>query len=403
MWLQLGGRGTGKTEGAARYMNEHAQSPACDTRLPGGHRMLIVAPTQGDGVEACVRGPSGLSTVNPAVQLVGGTGGLSVHWPSGARARILGAYTPEDVERLRAAGNTCLVWLEEVAAMRQLAPALEHTKMGLRIGATPHYVGSTTPKPRPEIRKLITATRSVITKGKTRDAVRLDPTVLQSYLDDYDGTRIGRQELDAELLDDVEGALWTLLMIDGPRHKGPLGVMDDTVVAVDPPGSSAGEHNAEAGIMVVGRIGREAYPLADLSGRMSPEEWGRTAVDAYWRHGASVIAVETAYGGEMVLSTIRTIDDSIPIAKVPTKVGKRLRAEPVVALYEQERVHHVGVLAGLETQMTEWVPGEGDSPDRVDALVHALTYLLVRGGQAQASRPAQARRIAGASFRQPRR
>lgn len=391
MWLQLGGRGTGKTEGAARYVNEHALGPPCDNRLPGGHRMLIVAPTQGDGVEACFRGPSGLRTVNPDTVLVGSTGGLRVVWPNNATARILGAFGPEDVERLRAAGNTCLVWMEELAAQRHLGDALTHTAMGLRLGSTPHYVGSTTPKPRPEVRALLADPATIVTKGKTRDAVRLDPSVLQSYLDRWEGTRQGRQELDADLLDDIEGALWVLADIDDDRHKGPLPEFDDIVVGLDPPGSSGPGTGAEAGIIVVGRAGREAWPLADLSGRMSPEEWGRTAVDAWNRYGCSVIAAETTYGGEMVVSTLRTIDDTIPVVKMPTKVGKRLRAEPVVALYEQHRVHHAGLLPVLEDQMTTWVPGEGESPDRVDALVHALHYLLVRGGQAKVGSAAKRR------------
>lgn len=380
MWLQLGGRGTGKTESAARYVNAHVTGPPCDDRLPGGHRVLIVAPTQGDGAESCYRGPSGMRVVNPRTRLIGSTGGLRIMWPSGASARVLGAYGPEDVERLRAAGNTCLVWMEELAAQRHLADALTHTSMGLRIGPTPHYVGSTTPKPRPELRALIADPATVITKGKTRDAVRLDPSVLDSYLRKYEGTRQGRQELDAELLDDVEGALWSLSAIDLDRHRGPMPTLDVTVVAVDPPGGQT-----EAGIVVAGRKGDEGFVFADLSGKMSPEQWGREAVNAYWRYGAAAIAVETAYGGEMVLATIRTIDPTIPIAKMPTKVGKRLRAEPVVALYEQHRIHHVGLLPALESQMTEWVPGETtDSPDRLDALVHALTYLLVRGGAATA-------------------
>jgi phage terminase large subunit-like protein len=401
MWLMLGGRGTGKTEGAARYVNDHAKGPPCDPRLPGGHRMLIVAPTQGDAMDACYAGPSGLKTLNPTVRLWGGQGGTAVIWPTddgkpGARARLLGAYSREDIERLRSAGNTCLVWMEEVAAQRYLAAALDHTRLGLRIGDNPHYVGSTTPKPRQEIRSLVAAAGTILTKGRTRDAFHLDPSVRQSYFDTYEGTRTGLQELDALLLDDVEGALWTYALIDDHRHRGPLPPMDTSVVGLDPPGSHK-PGGAEAGIIVAGvRWHREdqrqhGYVISDLSGAMGPEEWARTAIAAHYRHSCAGIAAETTYGGEMVVSTIRTVDPSVPIFRMPTKAGKAIRAEPVVGLYEQARVHHVGALPGVETQMTEWVPTDPSlpSPDRIDALVHALTFLMVKAVPGTYSNPAR--------------
>jgi len=399
MWLMLGGRGTGKTEGAARYVNRHVTGPPCDPRLPGGHRPLIVAPTQGDAFDACYNGPSGLKTINPNVKTYVAAGGLSVLWPNGCRARLLGAYTKEDIERLRSAGNTCLVWMEEVAAQRYLGAALDHTRMGLRIGVRPHYVASTTPKPRPEVRALLADPTTLITRGRTRDAIRLDPTVLASYLARYEGTRTGLQELDAEMLDDIEGALWTYALIDAHRHRGPLAPLDRTAVGIDPPGSHK-PGSAEAGIVVAGiRVAggvSHGYVLADLSGRMGPEEWARTAIDAYRRHGAVGIVVETTYGGDMVVSTLRTIDPTVPVFRAPTRVGKRLRAEPVVGLYEQGRVHHVGVLPGLETQQTEWVPDEPGqpSPDRLDAAVHVLTHLMITAAPAVYSSPARlARRV----------
>lgn len=405
MWLMLGGRGTGKTEGAARYMDDHVKGPPCDPRLPGGHRMLIVAPTQGDALDACYSGPSGLKTLNPSVRLWGGAGGTAVLWPGpgnrpGARARLLGAYSREDIERLRSAGNTCLVWMEEVAAQRNLAAALQHTQMGLRIGANPHYVASTTPKPRPELRNLIGDAATVVTKGRTRDAHRLDPTVLQSYLDRWEGTRAGQQELDAVLLDDVEGALWSWLMINEHRWSEALPAFSRVIIGVDPPGSHK-EPTAEAGIVVAGAFTHpgdhreHAIVLADLSGTMSPEEWSAAALTGANVWGALGLAVETTYGGDMVISTVRSRTDypgaaSIPIFPMPTKVGKRLRAEPIIGLYEQGRVHHYRMLPGLEAQQTSWVDdGTMPSPDRIDALVHALTFLLIKAVPATASNPAR--------------
>ncbi len=418
-WLQLGGRGTGKTDGIARYVNEHVEGPACDPRAPGGHRPLIIAPTQTDAVVSCVTGLSGLQTINPAVRIVTGREGTLAIWPNGAKARLLGAYTKEDEERLRSAGNTCLVWLEEAAAMRHLGPAREHAGFGLRVGPRPHFVASTTPKPRKEVRDLVDDPGTVITRGKTEDAVHLEAVVRDALLEKHAGTRLGRQELGGELLDDVEGALWVhdARLIDDPEDDRP-GIEEDRVMAgavasqshnpdaptpkgaqlvsrcvvsVDPSGGGSGD---EAGVLVLGSIGNHGYVLADLSGHMSSDRWARRAVQAYYDFGAEGIALEK-YGGDNATNTLKTIVLSdgrrgadVPIFPMPTKVGKRLRAEPVTAIYEQHRVHHVGLFPELEDQMTSWVPDETpDSPDRVDALVHGLTYLLVRTQQATSSVP----------------
>jgi phage terminase large subunit-like protein len=393
-WLMLGGRGTGKTEGGARYLNRHMMGPPCDPRVKGGHRASIIAPTVGDAYESCVTGPSGITTVNPDVVSRGGIGGQLVRWPNGSTARLFGAYTPQDVERLRAGGNRCIVWAEEVAAMRYLDQALEHTNLGLRIGPNPHYVMTTTPKPRAQIKALIADPHTIITHGRTSEAHKLDPSVRARYFALYEGTRLGRQELDAEVLDDVEGALWTYALIDGARVPV-VPPMDRIVVSVDPPGTSV-VAGREAGIVVVGRAGDQAYVLSDLSGEFTPHEWGTAAVSAYHRWQADGIVAETNYGGEMVVSTLRSIPgaSSIPIYKVVARRGKALRAQPVVSLYEQARAHHVGVLAALETQLTGWVPGVTDeSPDRLDALVHGMTHLMVVGGEASVATPPADRRV----------
>lgn len=384
-WLMLGGRGTGKTEAGSRYVDDHANGPPCDDRLPGGHRMAIVAPTLGDASESCVTGPSGIQTVNKHTILRGGRGGTNVIWPNGATARLFGAYSKEDSERLRAGGNRCLVWMEEVAAMRFIDNALDHTAFGLRIGSNPHYVMTTTPKPRPAIRTLVKSSTTSVTRGRTADAHHLDPSVRAMLFAKYEGTRLGRQELDAELLEDVEGALWSYRLIDDFRDRRPA--YERVAIGVDPPGGTG--PGAEAGIIVVGTIGDQGYVLADLSGSMSPDQWGQAAVKAYYHFGAEAIVVETTYGGEMVVSTIRTIDTRVPLLRAPTKVGKKLRAEPVVAIYEQHRMHHADIFGDLEAQMTSWVPDEGLSPDRVDALVHVVTHLMIRAAQAIVSNPAR--------------
>jgi phage terminase large subunit-like protein len=393
-WLLLGGRGTGKTEGAARYMNAHALGPPCDERIPGGHRMAIVAPTLGDAGESAVGGPSGLLAVNPAIRWIGGIGGTRVMWPNQSSCRLFGAFSKEDIERTRSGGNRCLVWLEEAAAMRYLDAIIEHTSLGLRIGHRPHFICSTTPKPRHEIKAMLASEFTVITRGSTRDAHHLDPVYRQRLFERYEGTRLGRQELDAELLEDVEGALWSWALIDAARVPA-IGTPERIVVAIDPPGTNA--VGREAGIVVVGRIGGEAYVLSDLSGEYTPNEWAAAAVSAYRRWNADAIVAETNFGGDMVVSTIRSIEQTadIPIVRVTARGTKQQRAEPVVALYEQRRVHHVGVLSALETQLTEWTPDTPESPDRLDALVHGITHLLLLGGPALVTSAPASRRFVG--------
>src|SRR5262245_5048429 len=396
-WLLLGGRGTGKTEAGSRYLDEHMTGPPCDPRIKGGHRASIIAPTVGDAYESCVAGPSGLLTLNPETVARGGIGGFYVRWPNGSTARLFGAYTPQDVERLRAGGNRCIVWAEEVAAMRYLDEVLTHSNLGLRIGPNPHYVMTTTPKPRAQIKALIASDRTHITHGRTADAHRLDPTVRAEYFRLYEGTRLGRQELDAELLDDVEGALWSYALIDADRVPVAPS-MDRIVVSVDPPGTST-TPGREAGIIVCGRANGHGYALSDLSGEMTPHEWAEATIAAFHRWSADAVVVETNYGGEMVTANLRTVpgSETVPIIGVIARRGKALRAQPVVSLAEQHRLHHVGVLGPLESQLTGWVPGvTEESPDRLDAYVHGFTHLLVVGGEATVS-TAGDRRVTGST------
>ncbi|MEV7895307.1 terminase large subunit domain-containing protein [Streptomyces cyaneofuscatus] len=385
MWLQLGGRGTGKTDGCARYMVQHVNGPACDDRVPGGHRMAIIAPTQGDAVESAVNGPSGLKAHDPRVVLRTTTGGTHVRWPSGAEAKLFGAHSPDDVERLRSGGNRCLVWLEEAAAMRRLGPALTHSAMGLRVGHNPHYIASTTPKPRKEIRDLIARADVITTKGRTRDAIHLPEMMRTKLVAQYAGTRLERQELDGELIDDIEGALWSWRGLDATR-VGAAPPMTRIVVAIDPAAKGGGESD-EMGIVVAGlgqayipdRNGfarRHGYVLDDLSGRMSPEECMRKAAQAYHAWKADRVIAEVNNGGDWIGTTLRQIDPSVNYSTVTATRGKQTRAEPVAAVFDQLAAHVVNSLPTLEEQLTTWVPGD-DSPDRLDAMVWAITELML--------------------------
>jgi predicted phage terminase large subunit-like protein len=384
-WLQLGGRGTGKTDGCARYMVAHVNGPPCDPRLRGGHRMAIIAPTQGDAVEACVNGPSGLRAHDPRVVLRTTSGGTFARWPNGAEAKLFGAHTPDDAERLRAGGNRCLVWMEEAAAMRRLSEAITHSEMGLRIGPTPHYIASTTPKPRKELKALRERADVIVTRGRTRDAIHLPQATRDFLIQKYAGTRLERQELDGELLTDIEGALWSLDGLDAAR-VGAAPAMARVVVAMDPAATS-GDESDEMGIVVAG-LGaaylpdkngfsrRHGYVLDDLSGRMPPVEAARRAIRAYHKHGADAIVAEVNNGGEWIGAVIRQIDPTVNYRTVHASRGKATRAEPVAALTEQRSAHIVASLPELEEQLATWVPGDA-SPDRLDAYVWALTDLML--------------------------
>ena len=384
-WLQLGGRGTGKTDGCARYMVEHVNGPPCDPRLRGGHRMAIIAPTQGDAVEACVNGPSGLKAHDPRVQLRTTAGGTFARWPSGAEAKLFGAHTPDDVERLRAGGNRCLVWMEEVAAQRRLGEAITHSEMGLRIGPNPHYIASTTPKPRTELIELTKRADVIVTRGRTREAIHLPQAQRDHLMRKYAGTRIAAQELDGVLLEDIEGALWTRAGLDAAR-VGAAPPLTRIVVALDPAATSHDESD-EMGIIVAGlgaayipdRNGfarQHGYALDDLSGRMPPVEAARRAIRAYHEHRADAIVAEVNNGGEWIGTVVRQIDPTVNYRTVTASRGKKTRAEPVAALTEQGSAHIVGSLPDLEEQLTTWVPGDA-SPDRLDAYVWALTDLML--------------------------
>lgn len=382
LWLLLAGRGAGKTDACAAYLDAHVAGPPCVPGYPGGHRPAIIAPTLGDALEACVDGPSGLKAHNPRVTSAQTTGGTYVRWPNGTVGKLFGAYTPEDVERLRAGGNRCVVWCEELAAWAKLDEAWNHMRFGLRLGPRPHVVASTTPKPRPLLKALVEAPTTAVTRANTADNPYLAEIVRQALYDTYQGTRLGRQELNAEILTDVEGALWTYAMFEARQAAPDLARV---VVAVDP-AVTASSTSDETGIVVAGKgVDQRGYVLADRSCRLSPNDWARRVLAAYDDCAADRIVAEVNNGGDMVRQTLATVwqdqarPGALPYTQVHATRGKAIRAQPVAALYEQGRVSHTAVFDELEEQMTTWTPESGTSPDRLDALVWALTWLLVDG------------------------
>lgn len=374
VWLLLAGRGAGKTEAGARYVNAHAEGPAClSGTVP--HRIAIVAPSHDDAVETCVRGESGLLRTNPRIAFHPGAQLVAdLTWPSGAEAALFGTFAPEDVERFRGPQH-CLVWGDEFAAWRKLDEAWDMIQFGLRLGPRPRMVLTTTPKRRARLRAVMAEPTTVVSRARTDDNPSLPRERRERLYRLYGGTTIGRQELDAEVIDDVSGAMWKRVSIEAGRIGEPP-PMTRVVVAIDPSATST-ESADEAGIVVAGvNWAGHGYVLADGSLRASPMAWAGAAVALYHAWRADRIVAESNNGGEMVAAVIHAVDPSVPVTLVTASRGKQTRAEPVSAMYEQGRVHHAGTFPELEDQMCTWTPGE-KSPDRMDAMVWALTDLMV--------------------------
>lgn len=378
LWLLLAGRGAGKTDACAAYFDRWM-------RQHPGARGAIIAPTLGDAFEACVYGPSGLLVHNPSVTVKSRAGGTVVAWPNGSIAKMFGTHSREDVERLRAGGNRGIVWAEELAAWRYMREAWEQMELGLRVGPRPHVIASTTPKPRPMLKILMESKETVVSRASTFDNPRLPADQRERVRLRYEGTRLARQELFGEYIEEVEGALWTHEILEaahpGEGWDGNVPSLARVVVGVDPSGGDE-EGNDEQGIVVAGRgVDGFYYVLADRSCKLSPDGWGKRVVAAYNELQADAVLWEANFGGQMVESTVkvaaRAMDVEVATKKVTASRGKVARAEPVAALYEQGKVRHVGDLEALESQQRNWTPDSGWSPDRMDALVWALSELAL--------------------------
>lgn len=383
-WLILAGRGFGKTRAGAEWVRKvmTGQTPHSGGRY---RRMAIVAETAADARDVLVEGESGILSVHPPAFRPDYKPALRrLTWPNGAQAHLYNAVEPD---QLRGPQHD-VAWCDELAKWRYVQETWDQLQFGLRLGRDPRQLVSTTPRPIPIIRNLVADKRTVVTKGHTNEnRGNLAPTFLERIVGRFEGTRQGRQELAAEILDDVPGALWTRAMIDAKRLRADERYPDLSriVVAVDPSGTS-GEDDEKAnsvGIVIAGRgVDGRGYVLADWTCDLSPEGWGRRAIQAYKRWEADRIVAETNYGGAMVEAVIRSIDKKVSFKEVKASRGKVVRAEPISALYEQGKISHVGSMAELEDQMCNFTStgyvGEG-SPDRADALVWALTEVMLGG------------------------
>ena len=362
-WLILAGRGWGKSRSGAEWVREQVTKG-------GARRVALVARTAADVRDVIVEGESGILAVSPPDERpTWEPSRRRLTWPNGAIATTYSADVPD---QLRGPQHDA-AWADELAAW-QYPDAWTQLLLGLRLGADPRVVVTTTPRPTPIIRDLASQSTTHVTRGATRDnAANLAPQFLEAIVRRYEGTRLGRQELDGEILDDNPGALWRRESIDAARVARAPDNLRRVVVGVDPAVTSSATSD-ETGIVVAG-IGADGrfYVLADYSGRYTPDQWASRVVHAYRTHRADRVIAERNQGGDLVEQTLRTVDRTLPVTTVHARRGKALRAEPVAALYEQGRVTHVGTLAALEDQMTAWDPaGDAESPDRVDALVYAL-------------------------------
>lgn len=402
IWLPLAGRGWGKTRCGAEWVRHRIKS--------GDRRIACVAPTKGDVRRVMVEGESGLLNIcwKGDRTYAGREMGFptwsptnnTITWANGARAEF---FSAEDPERLRGP-QFHSAWCDEICAWTRMEETWDMLQFTLRLGKNPRILVTTTPKPVKLLRNIL--------KPENIESGRVYKTSGSSYensdninleaLSEYEGTRLGRQELYAEILDEAAGALWNRKMIDDAQFNLPEDCivhsedgkavdfkesrkefakkLTKVVVSVDP-AITANEESDLTGIIVAGiDINGTAYILEDATDMYLPEQWAAKAISLYNEYEADLIVAERNQGGEMVRSTLRTVDDAVPIKLVHASRGKYARAEPVSSLYERGKVKHLKYLEQLEEQMVTWEPlGSIGSPDRLDAMVWAVTNLLLKG------------------------
>lgn len=377
IWLILAGRGWGKTRTGAEDIAFFALSNPESI-------CAVVTPTFGDIRRVAFGGPSGLMSIIPKECLLSGRG--QGYNSSSAEIRLYNGskimgFSATEPDRLRGP-QFHRAWCDELAVW-QYADTFDQLMFGLRLGTKPQCIITTTPKPTPLIKSLVKRNNIVVTKGSTFDnAPNLAPSALAMLKEKYDNTRLGRQELYAEIVDDVEGALWTPSMIEAKRIPKLEEQLQRIIIAVDPAVTNQ-EGSDETGIIVCGKgFDNRYYILEDLSARMSADAWANVVVNTFYKYEADRVIAEVNNGGDLVERLLRTVDSSVPYKAVRSSKGKLVRAEPISALYEQGKVSHVGTFSKLEDQLCSYTLDSRSSPDRLDALVWGLTELSKSSGQA---------------------
>lgn len=370
IWLILAGRGFGKTRTgveSVRYVVENNQA----------ERIGLIAPTAADARDVIVTGESGiLNSFPPHIKPKYEPSKRKLTFPNGA---VAFTFSADDPERLRGYQYDFL-YMDELAAWKYQQESFDMAMFGLRLGKNPRAVITTTPKPTKIIKDLIKDDGVKLTTGSTfENKDNLAKPFLNQILNRYENTRLGAQEIYGQILNEVEGALWNRSLLERDRIKyNELPALNRIVIGVDPAVSN-NENSAETGIVVVGIADdQNGYVLEDASIQASPDEWARRVVEVYHKYEADLIVAEANNGGDLVKTVLKTVDQTINVRMVHAQKNKVARAEPVSALYEQQKVFHVGFFSQLEEQQCEFVAG-AKSPDRLDALCWAITYLMLKG------------------------
>ena len=370
-WLILAGRGFGKTRTGAEWVRAQVEDRHAT-------RIALVARTLPEAQSIMIEGESGIINISsPWDKPTYEPSKRKLTWPSGAHALVFSSHEPDQLR----GPQFDAAWCDELASWEYAQETWDNLSFALRLGRRPRAVVTTTPKPIELIRSLPNRPGVHVTRGSTFDNKdNLAPSFFNGIIERYDGTRLGQQEIHAELIDEDEDALWKREWIEKAR-LGSYPPISRIVVSIDP-AMTARPTSSETGIVVVGADMRrdQAYVLADESGRLTPNNMALRVAHLFDKFKATQIVVEANAGGEMVASTIKNaIERTLPIKTIQARRGKYIRAEPVAALYEQGRVHHVGRFPDLEDQMCTWTPdiGPSYSPDRADALVHAVTDLIL--------------------------
>lgn len=379
-WVLKGGRGSGKTWCGANWLSEQAE------HYP---RLLLVGRTAADVRDVMIEGESGIKAVaKPDFRPEYNPGRRKITWPNGAEGLAVSAEEPD----LLRGPQFHKAWADELASWRRLKETWTNLTLTLRLGDSPQCIITTTPRPIAEFKEILELpTTEVYTDSTYANVHNLAPQWADEVIRIYQGTRLGRQELEGVVLDDNPNALWQRKFIDENRVDRQPPSFDRVVIAVDPPTADRDKDRlqsidkvlADCGIVAAGRVGFKSsntshtYILEDGSlERPKPEDWARQAVALYYKYSADAIVAEGNNGGAMVKSTIQAVDPNIEVIIVYASRGKAIRAEPVSFLYESKRVHHIGFMPELEDQLCEWEPGM-KSPDRLDAAVWAVTELVI--------------------------
>jgi phage terminase large subunit-like protein len=372
IWIILAGRGFGKTRTGAETVRQWVKH---------SQYVNLIGATADDARDIMIEGESGILAICPKGERpLYKKSDRQLLWPNGAKSLI---FTADEPERLRGKQHE-KIWADELGSWRY-AESWDQAMFGLRLGTNPQGIVTTTPKPTKLVKALIADPRNVITRGTTyENRANLADKFYTTIITAYEGTRLGRQELNAEILEDIEGALWKWAVIENNRVN--VAPALKRIVVADDPAVSTNKESDETGIIAAG-LGEDGhgYILGDASGIYSPLAWARKTITQYDLLNADCVVAEVNQGGDLVEANLKAAGFTGRIKKVHAAKGKATRAEPIAGLYEQNKVHHVGIFSGLETQMTTWDTTAEDSPDRVDALVWALSELMLKTQQRAAT------------------